>query len=97
MEINELPSPSDKEIKEWATEAPLIIIPVGFMECPFCGGTHIRAQFTSITCYCECIDCYARGPYVRRKSLKSIEDDKEKAALKWNGRYFRLPGIEGSE
>ena len=84
-------------ILPYLKEQEPIIIPVGFMECPFCGGTHIRAQWTSSTCYCECIDCYARGPYVRPKSLKSAEDDKEKAILKWNGRYFRLPGMEGSE
>lgn len=59
------------------------------MPCPFCGGTHIRAQWMSFACYCECIDCYARGGVVKPHGLKHQDEDKVKAIEAWNTRAER--------
>ena len=60
------------------------------LPCPFCNGTEIRAQLISSACYCECIDCCARGPVVRPHSMKHQDTDKEKAIEAWNHRIIRM-------
>lgn len=57
--------------------------------CPFCGGSKISVIYDD-KCFCECINCYARGPLAKIDLMEEecgyFDGAKNEAIELWNRR-----------